>query len=43
MWCVQAGTATSSRVRWEAPNSLNLLRCERRFARVQAVEMVLDR
>lgn len=26
MWCVQAGTATSSRVRWEAPNSVNLLR-----------------
>jgi 3',5'-cyclic AMP phosphodiesterase CpdA len=29
MWCVQAGTATSSRVRWEAPNSVNLLRYER--------------
>jgi 3',5'-cyclic AMP phosphodiesterase CpdA len=28
MWCVQAGTATSSRVRWEAPNSVNLLRYE---------------
>ena len=26
VWCVQAGTATSSRVRWDAPNSLNLLR-----------------
>lgn len=26
MWCVQAGTALSSRVRWEAPNSVNLLR-----------------
>ena len=26
MWCVQAGTATSSRVRSEAPNSVNLLR-----------------
>jgi len=25
-WCVQAGTALSSRVRWEAPNSVNLLR-----------------
>ena len=25
MWCVQAGTALSSRVRWEAPNSVNLL------------------
>ncbi len=29
MWCVQAGTGTSSRVRWEAPNSVNLLRYER--------------
>lgn len=28
MWCVQAGTATSSRVRWEAPNSVNLLQYE---------------
>lgn len=26
VWCIQAGTATSSRVRWDAPNSLNLLR-----------------
>ena len=26
VWCVQAGTALSSRVRWEAPNSVNLLR-----------------
>lgn len=26
MWCVQAGTATSSRVRWEAPNSFNVIR-----------------
>lgn len=26
MWCVQAGTALSSRVRAEAPNSVNLLR-----------------
>lgn len=26
MWCVQAGTAVSSRVRREAPNSVNLLR-----------------
>lgn len=26
VWCVQAGTATSSRVRWDAPNSLNLFR-----------------
>jgi hypothetical protein len=26
LWCVQAGTALSSRVRWEAPNSVNLLR-----------------
>ena len=26
MWCVQAGTALSSRVRREAPNSVNLLR-----------------
>jgi 3',5'-cyclic AMP phosphodiesterase CpdA len=28
LWCVQAGTALSSRVRWEAPNSVNLLRYE---------------
>ena len=27
-WCVQAGTALSSRVRWEAPNSVNLLQHE---------------
>ncbi|MEO6018544.1 MAG: metallophosphoesterase, partial [Polaromonas sp.] len=27
LWCVQAGTALSSRVRWEAPNSVNLLHC----------------
>ncbi len=26
MWCVQAGTALSSRVRHEAPNSVNILR-----------------
>ena len=26
LWCVQAGTALSSRVRWESPNSVNLLR-----------------
>ncbi len=26
VWCVQAGTATSSRVRWGTPNSLNLFR-----------------
>ena len=26
VWCVQAGTALSSRVRWEAPNSVNILR-----------------
>lgn len=26
VWCVQAGTATSARVRWDAPNSLNLFR-----------------
>lgn len=25
LWCVQAGTALSSRVRWEAPNSVNLV------------------
>jgi 3',5'-cyclic AMP phosphodiesterase CpdA len=25
LWCVQAGTALSSRVRWESPNSVNLL------------------
>jgi 3',5'-cyclic AMP phosphodiesterase CpdA len=29
VWCVQAGTATSSRVRWEAPNSVHTLRYER--------------
>ncbi|MDP2819186.1 MAG: metallophosphoesterase [Polaromonas sp.] len=28
IWCVQAGTALSSRVRQEAPNSVNLLRHE---------------
>lgn len=28
VWSVQAGTAVSSRVRWEAPNSVNLLRYE---------------
>jgi 3',5'-cyclic AMP phosphodiesterase CpdA len=28
MWCVQAGTALSSRVRREAPNSVNLLVCD---------------
>ena len=27
LWCVQAGTAVSSRVRPEAPNSVHLLRC----------------
>lgn len=65
VWCVQAGTATSSRVRWDAPNSLNLLRyvapdepnaahvciaerwdydeSERCFARVEVLEMALDR
>lgn len=32
VWCVQAGTALSSRVRWEAPNSVNLL-CFDRHAR----------
>jgi hypothetical protein len=26
LWCVQAGTALSSRIRREAPNSVNLLR-----------------
>lgn len=26
LWCVQAGTALSSRTRWEAPNSVNLIR-----------------
>lgn len=25
LWCVQAGTALSSRVRWEAPNSVNVI------------------
>lgn len=28
LWCVQAGTALSSRVRREAPNSVNLLHCD---------------
>ena len=28
IWCVQAGTAVSSRIRLEAPNSVNLLRHE---------------
>ncbi len=28
VWCVQAGTAVSSRIRSEAPNSVNLLRYE---------------
>jgi 3',5'-cyclic AMP phosphodiesterase CpdA len=28
LWCVQAGTAVSSRVRWEAPNSVNLIEFE---------------
>lgn len=28
LWCVQAGTAVSSRVRWEAPNSVNLIEHE---------------
>ena len=27
LWCVQAGTAVSSRIRPEAPNSVHLLRC----------------
>ncbi len=30
VWSVQAGTAVSSRVRWDAPNSVNLLRYDRR-------------
>ena len=25
LWCVQAGTAVSARVRWEAPNSVNVI------------------
>lgn len=25
LWCVQAGTSLSSRVRWEAPNSVNVI------------------
>lgn len=33
VWCVQAGTATSSRVRWDAPNSLNLFRYGKDSAR----------
>ena len=28
LWCVQAGTALSSRIRREAPNSVNLLQCD---------------
>lgn len=28
LWCVQAGTALSSRIRREAPNSVNLLLCD---------------
>jgi hypothetical protein len=32
---VQAGTALSSRVRWEAPNSVNLLRYDAASAPLQ--------
>lgn len=32
VWCVQAGTALSSRVRWEAPNSVNILCFDRHTA-----------
>ena len=32
VWCVQAGTALSSRVRWEAPNSVNILCVDRQAA-----------
>lgn len=35
LWCVQAGTALSSRVRWEAPNSVNLLRYDAASAPLQ--------
>ena len=31
VWCVQAGTSVSSRVRWEAPNSVNVLRYDARL------------
>lgn len=40
MWCVQAGTALSSRVRWEAPNSVNLLRYD---ATSQPLQCQLER
>jgi len=40
LWCVQAGTALSSRVRWEAPNSVNLL-C--RDAGIQPLQCQLQR
>ncbi len=35
IWCVQAGTALSSRVRWEAPNSVNLVRYDPASAPLQ--------
>ena len=40
VWCVQAGTALSSRVRWEAPNSVNLLRYD---AATQPLQCQLQR
>lgn len=38
LWCVQAGTAVSSRVRREAPNSVNLLRYDADLAAACRVE-----
>lgn len=35
LWCVQAGTALSSRIRREAPNSVNLLSCDPAAAALQ--------
>ncbi len=43
MWCVQAGTATSSRVRWEAPNSVNLLLYERPVGPAAALRCTVER
>ena len=40
LWCVQAGTAVSSRVREGIPNSVNLLRFD---GKVQPVSCVLER
>jgi len=43
MWCIQAGTATSSRVRWEAPNSVNLLDWHRPIAPDEAPRCTVER